>query len=324
MSANLDGNTLLKEYKMTNTLADRLESLCYKIAEYEIEREKTIESNVEKVKLEHENDLRLIRKNIEELRGKNLSDYKKMEQMQIKLDVNDLQTELQLKELELEDILERAEEEYLRQISTHKEELELFQRDILEEAALCGLYAEGAVKGNREDMVNGVPLETVIDALDSDWKSLRDRYWEIIGTQRSNIKRFSQRLEELNIQKGEAVAELEKSENEKNFLQGKIGLDIIDNESVSLVDGGLKRIDAAKRNILRIEREIKKTNIQRESCKEKIDIIKTMIDEVIGEMVLEYFQLNRQEIPEFLSNTKYFGQGTGNGAIKAVANTPGK
>ncbi|MDR1835409.1 MAG: hypothetical protein LBQ96_06365 [Fusobacteriaceae bacterium] len=309
---------------MTNTLADRLESLCYKIAEYEIEREKTIESNVEKVKLEHENDLRLIRKNIEELRGKNLSDYKKMEQMQIKLDVNDLQTELQLKELELEDILERAEEEYLRQISTHKEELELFQRDILEEAGLCGLYAEGAVKGNREDMVNGVPLETVIDALDSDWKSLRDRYWEIIGTQRSNIKRFSQRLEELNIQKGEAVAELEKSENEKNFLQGKIGLDIIDNESVSLVDGGLKRIDAAKRNILRIEREIKKTNIQRESCKEKIDIIKTMIDEVIGEMVLEYFQLNRQEIPEFLSNTKYFGQGTGNGAIKAAANTPGK
>lgn len=306
MSANLAGNTLLKEYKMANTLADKLESLGYKIAEYEAEKEKRIESNIEKIKLDHENNLRLIRKSIDEMQEKKDSSYKKMEQMQIMLDVSDLRTELKLKELELEDILEKAEEDYLRKISAHKEELELFKNEIIAEAKECAMFAEGAVKGNREDHVNGMVLEAIIDTLDSDWKCLRERYGEIINNQRNKIKVFSRQLEDLSVQKSHAISELEKCENEKNFLQGKIGLDIIDDENISLVDGGLKKIDAAKRHISKIEREIKKTHIQQDACKEKIDIIKAMIDEVIGEMTKEYFKTIGMEIPNYLWNVKYF------------------
>jgi len=306
MVANSAGNTLLREYKMTNTLTDKFESLCEKIAEYESEKEKKIENNLEQIKLEHEAELRMIRKNIEDMQGKDLSSVKTMDRMTMQLELSDLRTELKLKELEIDDMLERAQEDFQRVFTAHKEKLEQIKTEIIEDAKECALYAEGAVKGNRDDQIGGATLETMIDTLDSDWKCLRERYGELITNQRNNIKIYSRQLEELNGQRARASAELEKCENEKNFLQGKIGLDIVDDESVTL-DGGLKKIDAAKRNIAKIEREIKKANIRRDACKEKIDIIKTMIDEVIAEMVDEYFQMSDRAIPDYLRDVKFFG-----------------
>ncbi|MDR3259178.1 MAG: hypothetical protein LBT51_06115 [Fusobacteriaceae bacterium] len=308
MSASLNANTLLKEFKMSNTINDKFEFLIEKIEEYEKEENKKLENDIEKVRAQHESSLRLIRKNIEDLQGKSLTAYKKMEQMQMMLDVSDLKTDLKLKELEIEDLIERAEEEYLKKIERHKEDLESVKNDIIEDASDCSHFIERVIKGNKDDKIDDIPLADIIDSLDPDWKCLRERYNDIIGNERKNVKIFTLNLESLNVQRSNATNELKKCEIEKNFLQGKIGLDIIDSDSIQLVNGEIKKIETARKDLSKIERDIKRVNIQRDSCKDKIEIIKTMIDEIIGEMVDEYFKNIERELPEFLSGVKYFGK----------------
>jgi hypothetical protein len=308
MSASLNGNTLLKEFKSTNIINEKFEFLIEKIEGYEKEENKNLENDIEKVKAQHENSLRLIRKNIEDLQGKSLTAYKKMEQMQMMLDVSDLKRDLELKELEIEDLIEVAEEEYLKKVELHKEDLQNIKNNIIEDASSCANFVERVIKGNKDDIIDGTPLIDIVDSLDQEWKYLRDRYNEIIGKERNNVKMHTFTLENLNFERSTATNELKKCEIEKNFLQGKIGLDIIDSESIQSVNGESKKIETARKNLSKIERNIKRVNIQRDSCKDKIEIIKTMIDEIIGEMVEEYFKNIERELPEFLSRVKYFGK----------------
>jgi len=276
-----------------------------KIKSYQSFLNVKIEDKTEEIKKEYNKMIDSMKKSVEQLRGKQVAPHKKLEQMNIQLDISDLKAALQLKEIEMEDELENAKEEFQRNQAQHNTNAEKRKNEIMDLAKDCSHTIEKVIKSEESELTKDKKLFTLVETLDTNWKGIRERYTDMIENERKNIKIFSLRLEELNSQKTSINNFLEKAQKEKKFLEEKIQLEIIEGESAKL-ESENQKIDDSQRKISKIEREIKKISIQRDTSKEKIDIIKTMIDEIIEEMVVNKFKDAKIDIPDFINLIKYF------------------
>lgn len=289
------------------SLDGKIAELYEKIKSYDSFLKVKIDNDTDEIEKQYSELIDSMKKSVEQLKVKQLSPNKKLEQMQIKLDISELNTALQLKEIEKEDELENAKEAFQRKQEVHNTNIEKRKNEIIEFAKSCSQVIEKVIKSDESEFQKNKSLENWISTLDNNWKSIRERYVDMIESERKSIKIFSLRLEELNTQKGTVINELEKAEKEKKFLEEKIQLEIIDGDSSVLIESENKKIDESHKKINKIERDIKKISIQRDASKEKIDIIKTMIDEIIEEVLITKFKDAEIIIPDFIKSIKYFG-----------------
>ncbi|MGF6906696.1 hypothetical protein [Fusobacterium sp. PH5-44] len=289
------------------SLDGKINELYEKIKSYESFLKVKIDNDTEEIEKQYSDLIESMKKSVEQLKVKQLSPNKKLEQMQIKLDISELNTALQLKEIEKEDELENAKEAFQKKQETHNINIEKRKDEIIEFAKSCSQVIEKVIKSDESEFLKNKNLENWISTLDDNWKSIRERYVDMIDNERKSIKIFSLRLEELNTQKGSITNELEKAEKEKKFLEEKIQLEIIDGDASILIESENKKIEESHKKINKIERDIKKISIQRDAAKEKIDIIKTMIDEIIEEILITKFKDAGIIVPDFIKSIKYFG-----------------
>jgi|GEM_PF-6494163 len=291
------------------SITGKIDELLEKIKSYQSFLNVEIEDNSEEIKRNYHNIIDSMKKSVEQLKGKQLTPSKKLEQMNIKLDISELNAALQLKEIELEDELENAKDEFENKKIQHSTNVDKRKNEIIDLAKSSSETIEKVIKSRDNELTDekNEKIVNLVTTLDNAWKIVRERYADMIESERKNIKIFSLRLEDLSSQKTSIANFIEKSQKEKEFLEGKIQLEIIDGESSDLMENENQQIDDSQKKINKIEREIKKISIQRDTSKEKIDIIKTMIDEIIEEMLVGKFKEAEVAIPDFIASIKYFG-----------------
>ena len=291
------------------SITGKIDELLEKIKSYQSFLNVEIEDNSEEIKKNYHNIIDSMKKSVEQLKGKQLTPSKKLEQMNIKLDISELNAALQLKEIELEDELENAKDEFENKKIQHSTNVDKRKNEIIDLAKSSSETIEKVIKSRDNELTDekNEKIVNLVTTLDNAWKIVRERYADMIESERKNIKIFSLRLEDLSSQKTSIANFIEKSQKEKEFLEGKIQLEIIDGESSDLMENENQQIDDSQKKINKIEREIKKISIQRDTSKEKIDIIKTMIDEIIEEMLVGKFKEAEVAIPDFIASIKYFG-----------------
>ena len=291
------------------SITGKIDELLEKIKSYQSFLNVEIEDNSEEIKKNYHNIIDSMKKSVEQLKGKQLTPSKKLEQMNIKLDISELNAALQLKEIELEDELENAKDEFEHKKIQHSTNVDKRMNEIIDLAKSSSETIEKVIKSRDNELTDekNEKIVNLVTTLDNAWKIVRERYADMIESERKNIKIFSLRLEDLSSQKTSIANFIEKSQKEKEFLEGKIQLEIIDGESSDLMENENQQIDDSQKKINKIEREIKKISIQRDTSKEKIDIIKTMIDEIIEEMLVGKFKEAEVAIPDFIASIKYFG-----------------
>ena len=291
------------------SITGKIDELLEKIKSYQSFLNVEIEDNSEEIKRNYHNIIDSMKKSVEQLKGKQLTPSKKLEQMNIKLDISELNAALRLKEIELEDELENAKDEFENKKIQHSANVDKRKNEIIDLAKSSSETIEKVIKSRDNELTDekNEKIVNLVTTLDNAWKIVRERYADMIESERKNIKIFSLRLEDLSSQKTSIANFIEKSQKEKEFLEGKIQLEIIDGESSDLMENENQQIDDSQKKINKIEREIKKISIQRDTSKEKIDIIKTMIDEIIEEMLFGKFKEAEVAIPDFIASIKYFG-----------------
>ena len=303
-------NVLFEEFHDNNivhipTLTEKFDELLDKLNQYHEYSNIEIINNVETVKREQQEEIEKLQQELDEHKEREQSAGSKLAQMQMALEIASLHSDLKLKELENEYVADQAEEEYQERLEEHKIQLLSREKTILQMANECAVYVEKAVKGYPDDVVNGVEIREFLESLPEEWQEIRAQYLSLIENERKNIEILSLQANELEEEKISALAEYEKCKKEKVFIQEKIDLDIIGNGLDQMQEEN-RKIANLEREINRITRENKKVAIQRDTSREKIDIIQAMIDGVISEFLAERLSARNIHIPAFLATVKYF------------------
>lgn len=267
---------------------------------------------VKKIEAERE----AIEAKIEEIKS-GLEGKSKIEQMKATLNITSLESELSLKNMDLEEAKKDANskrenkiKEYNEEVNSQKNGLNLFIKDSEKKLS---------------DAVKASFASSLI--LSSDLEEIKGYYLNIITTEKTTLNSLEKEIATLRelIKKEESKIKSKKEEADNYFHLGtsmarQVPTSIFGNVSAERVAEHqerlketlaentrlLKIVSEMKEKLKPIQKEEEKLTIRRDGASKKIENINLMIEEMIKELVQEELKNRAIVIPEFVEIGRYF------------------
>ena len=262
-----------------------------------------------------ENEIKTMKSKIEELTN-SMEGKSKIEKMKITLNISSLESEITLKEMDLDEKKEKSKNEYENKVKSHNNELENSKKDIERFINNSEAKIENAVKIGNDSILLGSDLEEVKgyckNILETELKNLKD-----VMSEESRIEQRIENLEnEIKTLCEERMDWLNKADYWYSKYPTNFWGDYDEDKADECTENGddcKDEMNACSRKITSksnekepLQKEVEKLKIKRETIQNKINTINEMVDEMIKEVIKEELKKREIVIPAFVPVTKYF------------------
>ena len=290
-----------------------------------------------------EDEIKTLKSKIDELNA-SMEGKSKIEKMKITLNVSSIESEISLKEMDLEEKKEKVKNEYEDKVKSHNSELEETKKDIENFITDSEDKIENSIK-NSDNLIlleNSHELDAVVRTigtnisrkefsklilLGTDLEEVKGYYDNIMKVELVNLKnikseenRIEKELKEIKEKKDQYYdqADAYQSQGTQWALKkpetfwGSYDEDKADDyrESMNYCFNEAQRYRKMATDedtkAIPLEKEQEKLKIKREAIENKIKTIDEMVDEMIKEVIKEELKKREIVIPNFVPVTKYF------------------
>ena len=262
-----------------------------------------------------EDEIKTMKSKIEELTN-SMEGKSKIEKMKITLNISSLESEITLKEMDLDEKKEKSKNEYENKVKTHNNELEGVKKYI--ESFIVD--SENKIKNSIKNSNNSILLGSDLEEVKGYYKNITDvelKNLEIIKIEENKInnelKGIKQKVNEYYDRANDYQSEGTEWALKKpttffgNFDEDKAddyrdNMRYCNNEAQRYRKMAFDEEDKA----IPFQKELDKLKIKKEAIENKLKVIDEMVDEMIKEVIKEELKKREIVIPSFVPVTKYF------------------
>ena len=262
-----------------------------------------------------ENEIKTMKSKIEELTN-SMEGKSKIEKMKITLNISSLESEITLKEMDLDEKKEKSKNEYENKVKSHNSKLDDVKNDI-----------EAFIVDSENKIEKSIKKSEGTILLGNDLEEVKGYYENIVKVELVNLNTIKSEENKINNElKGikQKINEYYDRANEYqsegtswalkkpttffgNFDEDKAddyrdNMRYCNNEAQRYRKMAFDEEDKAKP----FQKELDKLKIKKEAIENKLIVIDEMVDEMIKEVIKEELKKREIVIPNFVPVTKYF------------------
>lgn len=262
-----------------------------------------------------ENEIKTMKSKIEELTN-SMEGKSKIEKMKITLNISSLESEITLKEMDLDEKKEKSKNEYENKIKSHNSKLDDVKNKIEEFIVESENKIEKSIKNSEGSVLLGNDLEEVkgyyenivkveLTSLNT-IKSEENKINNELNRIKQKINEYYDRANDYQSE-GTSWALKKPTTFFGNFDEDKAddyrdNMRYCNNEAQRYRKMAFDEEDKAKP----FQKELDKLKIKKEAIENKLKVIDEMVDEMIKEVIKEEIKKREIVIPNFVPVTKYF------------------
>lgn len=262
-----------------------------------------------------ENEIKTMKSKIEELTN-SMEGKSKIEKMKITLNISSLESEITLKEMDLDEKKEKSKNEYENKIKSHNSKLDDVKNKIEEFIVESENKIEKSIKNSEGSVLLGNDLEEVkgyyenivkveLTSLNT-IKSEENKINNELNRIKQKINEYYDRANDYQSE-GTSWALKKPTTFFGNFDEDKAddyrdNMRYCNNEAQRYRKMAFDEEDKAKP----FQKELDKLKIKKEAIENKLKVIDEMVDEMIKEVIKEEMKKREIVIPAFVPVTKYF------------------
>ena len=262
-----------------------------------------------------ENEIKTMKSKIEELTN-SMEGKSKIEKMKITLNISSLESEITLKEMDLDEKKEKSKNEYENKIKSHNSKLDDVKNKIEEFIVESENKIEKSIKNSEGSVLLGNDLEEVkgyyenivkveLTSLNT-IKSEENKINNELNRIKEKINEYYDRANDYQSE-GTSWALKKPTTFFGNFDEDKAddyrdNMRYCNNEAQRYRKMAFDEEDKAKP----FQKELDKLKIKKEAIENKLKVIDEMVDEMIKEVIKEEIKKREIVIPNFVPVTKYF------------------
>ena len=262
-----------------------------------------------------ENEIKTIKSKIEELTN-SMEGKSKIEKMKITLNISSLESEITLKEMDLDEKKEKSKNEYENKVKSHNSKLDDVKNDIEAFIVDSENKIEKSIKNSEGSVLLGNDLEEVkgyyenivkveLTSLNT-IKSEENKINNELNRIKQKINEYYDRANDYQSE-GTSWALKKPTTFFGNFDEDKAddyrdNMRYCNNEAQRYRKMAFDEEDKAKP----FQKELDKLKIKKEAIENKLKVIDEMVDEMIKEVIKEEIKKREIVIPNFVPVTKYF------------------
>ena len=262
-----------------------------------------------------ENEIKTMKSKIEELTN-SMEGKSKIEKMKITLNISSLESEITLKEMDLDEKKEKSKNEYENKVKSHNSKLDDVKNMIEEFIVKSENEIEKSIKNSEGSVLLGNDLEEVkgyyenivkveLTSLNT-IKSEENKINNELNRIKQKINEYYDRANEYQSE-GTSWALKKPTTFFGNFDEDKAddyrdNMRYCNNEAQRYRKMAFDEEDKAKP----FQKELDKLKIKKEAIENKLKVIDEMVDEMIKEVIKEELKKREIVIPNFVPVTKYF------------------
>ena len=262
-----------------------------------------------------ENEIKTMKSKIEELTN-SMEGKSKIEKMKITLNISSLESEITLKEMDLDEKKEKSKNEYENKVKSHNSKLDDVKNDIEAFIVDSENKIEKSIKNSEGSVLLGNDLEEVkgyyenivkveLTSLNT-IKSEENKINNELNRIKQKINEYYDRANDYQSE-GTSWALKKPTTFFGNFDEDKAddyrdNMRYCNNEAQRYRKMAFDEEDKAKP----FQKELDKLKIKKEAIENKLKVIDEMVDEMIKEVIKEEIKKREIVIPSFVSVTKYF------------------
>ncbi|PID67180.1 MAG: hypothetical protein CR959_01535 [Fusobacteriales bacterium] len=298
-------------------MQERLKELKTKIEEYNLFIEKNDISKVNNKATEIKEEIERIKKEIEEKKVE-VEGKTKIEKMKLTLNISSLESELSLKEIDLEEAETSGKKEYQLKIDLRNKQIERQKEDLQ-------IFINETEKDLEESIKNYKITPKIL--LDKDLEEIRGYLKNIISAEEKTKESLENELNKFKKDYDDAKYKLETAKDEEEWSRqawletmkrqpynwlGNYDEDMADDikyaqdNSKAEWDKKVKEKVEASDRFDSLKKQEEKINVKLSAIKKKIEGIEEMADETIKEVIQEKIQEENLVIPDFIKIGKFF------------------
>lgn len=262
-----------------------------------------------------ENEIKTMKSKIEELTN-SMEGKSKIEKMKITLNISSLESEITLKEMDLDEKKEKSKNEYENKVKSHNSKLDDVKNDIEAFIIDSENRIEKSIKKSEGTILLGNDLEEVKGYYENIVKVELVNLNTIKSEENkinNELKRIKEKINEYYDRANEYQSEGTSWALKKpttffgNFDEDKAddyrdNMRYCNNEAQRYRKMAFDEEDKAKP----FQKELDKLKIKKEAIENKLKVIDEMVDEMIKEVIKEEIKKREIVIPSFMPVTKYF------------------
>jgi hypothetical protein len=262
-----------------------------------------------------ENEIKTMKSKIEELTN-SMEGKSKIEKMKITLNISSLESEITLKEMDLDEKKEKSKNEYENKVKSHNSKLDDVKNDIEAFIVDSENKIEKSIKNSEGSVLLGNDLEEVkgyyenivkveLTSLNT-IKSEENKINNELNRIKQKINEYYDRANDYQSE-GTSWALKKPTTFFGNFDEDKAddyrdNMRYCNNEAQRYRKMAFDEEDKAKP----FQKELDKLKIKKEAIENKLKVIDEMVDEMIKEVIKEELKKREIVIPNFVPVTKYF------------------
>ena len=262
-----------------------------------------------------ENEIKTMKSKIEELTN-SMEGKSKIEKMKITLNISSLESEITLKEMDLDEKKEKSKNEYENKVKSHNSKLDDVKNNIEAFIVDSENKIEKSIKNSEGSVLLGNDLEEVkgyyenivkveLTSLNT-IKSEENKINNELNRIKQKINEYYDRANDYQSE-GTSWALKKPTTFFGNFDEDKAddyrdNMRYCNNEAQKYRKMAFDEEDKAKP----FQKELDKLKIKKEAIENKLKVIDEMVDEMIKEVIKEEIKKREIVIPNFVPVTKYF------------------
>lgn len=262
-----------------------------------------------------ENEIKTMKSKIEELTN-SMEGKSKIEKMKITLNISSLESEITLKEMELDEKKEKSKNEYENKVKSHNSKLDDVKNDIEAFIIDSENRIEKSIKKSEGTILLGNDLEEVKGYYENIVKvelvnlnTIKSEENKINNELKGIKQKINEYYDRANDYQSEGTSWALKKPTTffGNFDEDKAddyrdNMRYCNNEAQRYRKMAFDEEDKAKP----FQKELDKLKIKKEAIENKLKVIDEMVDEMIKEVIKEEIKKREIVIPNFVPVTKYF------------------
>ena len=262
-----------------------------------------------------ENEIKTMKSKIEELTN-SMEGKSKIEKMKITLNISSLESEITLKEMELDEKKEKSKNEYENKVKSHNSKLDDVKNDIEAFIIDSENRIEKSIKKSEGTILLGNDLEEVKGYYENIVKvelvnlnTIKSEENKINNELKGIKQKINEYYDRANDYQSEGTSWALKKPTTffGNFDEDKAddyrdNMRYCNNEAQRYRKMAFDEEDKAKP----FQKELDKLKIKKEAIENKLKVIDEMVDEMIKEVIKEEIKKREIVIPAFVPVTKYF------------------
>ena len=276
-------------------------------------------SELDKIK----NSISELTKKMNEIKS-TMKNKTKIEQMKMTLELSSIESEIKLKELEIEDIKNKIETAYNTQVKEYNNNIATLETEINNYIKALEENIENAIKYLPEFKVYKEPQKQLV--LNKDLLDIKGYYKNIMSVERKDLDSVSKELKSFDskIQQKESECKnldsyIKDCYDRAHYWAMKDPVSLFGNYDEDKAEEYQDNMEDAHREAERYEKERReklnekqalekskqKIIVRKEAAEKKIKTIDEMVDEMIKEIVKEEMKKKDICVPKFVSKSKY-------------------